>query len=74
MDFECVCESGYKEVVGGCDEICGDGINSGDLECDDGNVTTGDGCDSNCRIEENWNCIIASPDICYSSINDFEGP
>jgi len=34
--------------VGGCEEICGDGANSGGLECDDGNVASGDGCDSNC--------------------------
>lgn len=32
-------------------EICGDGLNLGYYECDDGNLVSGDGCDSNCNKE-----------------------
>lgn len=43
-----------------CLNYCGDGylnISSGDLNtCDDGNQISGDGCDSNCRIEEGFDC------------------
>ena len=39
-----------------CQEICGDGVNIGLKECDDGNRVNGDGCDKNCKIENNWAC------------------
>ncbi|MBD3247473.1 DUF4215 domain-containing protein [Candidatus Pacearchaeota archaeon] len=35
-----------------CDPICGDGYVEGNEECDDGNTENGDGCSSNCRLEE----------------------
>lgn len=43
--------------------ICGDGIRgysaSGDREqCDDGNTTDGDGCDSSCRTEQYFDCPV----------------
>ncbi|HEY0840561.1 MAG TPA: DUF4215 domain-containing protein [Vulgatibacter sp.] len=31
--------------------VCGDGIQAGVEECDDGNEDDGDGCDSSCRVE-----------------------
>ena len=37
-------------------EICGDGINLGQLECDDGNKKDGDGCSSECKIEKGYQC------------------
>ena len=40
---------GYDNV---CDPICGDGYKEGNEECDDGNTDDGDGCDSNCNLEE----------------------
>ena len=52
-------------------EICGDGLNLGSLECDDGNLNDGDGCSSECMIEEGFECIRTStrtPDICRSTI------
>jgi len=47
-------------------EICGDGINLGKHQCDDGNLKNGDGCDSNCNIEPGFTCFKRSgqPDIC----------
>jgi cysteine-rich repeat protein len=52
----------------GCIEICGDGFNFGMVECDDGNLMDGDGCDSKCFIEKGWNCTggsILMPDTCF---------
>ena len=51
----------------GCVEICGDGFNFGMVQCDDGNLLNGDGCNSKCLIEPGWNCSGGSklmPDTC----------
>lgn len=37
-------------------EDCGDGLNMGINECDDGNLINGDGCSSECRIEAGFEC------------------
>lgn len=37
-------------------EICGDDINLKMRECDDGNEKDGDGCSSDCRVEEGFVC------------------
>lgn len=39
-----------------CKEVCGDGINYGFYQCDDGNVISGDGCSSKCMLEPGWVC------------------
>jgi cysteine-rich repeat protein len=51
----------------GCIEICGDGFNFGMVQCDDGNLVNGDGCDSKCFVEKGWACSGGSkfmPDSC----------
>ena len=50
-----------------CSEICGDGLNLGEYECDDGNLVDGDGCSSLCKFEEGFICHGGnniSPDKC----------
>ncbi len=51
-----------------CHEICGDGLNLGEHECDDNNTESFDGCDSSCKIERAWTCSsgnqFAKRDIC----------
>jgi len=37
--------------AGGAPVVCGDGVAAGCEDCDDGNTTCGDGCDSNCQAE-----------------------
>ena len=32
-------------------DVCGDGMQTGQEECDDGNLEAGDGCDAQCREE-----------------------
>lgn len=41
---------------GNCREVCGDGINMGQFECDDGNNVNGDGCSAECTIEKGFKC------------------
>jgi cysteine-rich repeat protein len=36
--------------------LCGDGVRQGSEVCDDGNMVTGDGCDSSCTVEIGWAC------------------
>ncbi len=37
--------------------VCGDGRREGAEDCDDGNVTTGDGCTATCLPEFGWQCM-----------------
>ncbi|CAD8118190.1 unnamed protein product [Paramecium sonneborni] len=37
-----------------CYSKCGDGIKTQDEECDDGNILKGDGCNSQCQLENNY--------------------
>ncbi|CAG9327429.1 unnamed protein product [Blepharisma stoltei] len=56
-----------SQLASNCTEICGDGRNMGQAQCDDGNNKNGDGCSENCTIETGWTCSggsISSPDIC----------
>jgi cysteine-rich repeat protein len=39
------------QVRTGAVEVCGDGVTHGDEECDDGNTSDGDCCDSTCHLE-----------------------
>lgn len=61
----------FDESSLSCREICGDGLNAGILECDDGNSINGDGCSSTCTIEEDYECeggSSSSPDTCKSTV------
>eukprot|EP00658_Telonema_sp_P-2_P043148 TRINITY_DN3109_c0_g1_i2.p1 TRINITY_DN3109_c0_g1~~TRINITY_DN3109_c0_g1_i2.p1 ORF type:complete len:399 (-),score=66.20 TRINITY_DN3109_c0_g1_i2:1570-2766(-) len=39
-----------------CDAICGDRVQVGKEECDDGNRRSADGCSSECLLESGWSC------------------
>eukprot|EP00826_Nyctotherus_ovalis_P051747 TRINITY_DN6483_c0_g1_i1.p2 TRINITY_DN6483_c0_g1~~TRINITY_DN6483_c0_g1_i1.p2 ORF type:complete len:394 (-),score=112.85 TRINITY_DN6483_c0_g1_i1:889-2070(-) len=64
----------YTDINGVCQgnfllssvEVCGDGINLGLNECDDGNKLNGDGCSSECKVEEGFTCSRKKglPDTC----------
>lgn len=52
---------GKVKDPGGSDDgpppsVCGDGVLQGAEECDDGNLTPGDGCDASCRLDQA--CIV----------------
>jgi MYXO-CTERM domain-containing protein len=52
-------------VVEVVESVCGDGMVTGDEECDDGNAEDGDGCDAACVVEE--------PDPTGTTGSDTEG-
>ncbi len=72
-DSSCKIELGYK-CEGGtvddypdpdpdiCYEICGDGLDLQQYECDDMNNVNGDGCNENCEIEPGWACEYGTRD------------
>ncbi len=52
-------------------EICGDGMNMGQVECDDGNNIDGDGCSASCKVERGYKCTPSAdsgPDICLDAL------
>ncbi|CAG9327439.1 unnamed protein product [Blepharisma stoltei] len=56
-----------SQLSSNCIEICGDGKNMGQAQCDDGNNANWDGCSSSCKIETGWSCFggnANSPDVC----------
>ncbi|AFE04091.1 hypothetical protein COCOR_01479 [Corallococcus coralloides DSM 2259] len=72
-------DAGTEPVDAGSPLVCGDGKKEGDEVCDDGNTTSGDGCNASCLVEAGWNCgasglrchaagcgdgIIAAPEEC----------
>jgi cysteine-rich repeat protein len=52
--------NGFNVTRGECVERCGKGFRIF-VQCDDGNNITGDGCSSNCTIENGWTCSGGSP-------------
>ena len=37
--------------------VCGDGVPEGDEACDDGNLVSGDGCNSTCTMNDAWDVV-----------------
>jgi cysteine-rich repeat protein len=65
---ECTIGNGYAGEITcneTCDEIsnciatesCGDEILNGNESCDDGNDNDGDGCSSECILDDGWTCV-----------------
>lgn len=49
------CKLGYWLIDQSCQSLCGDGMFLSKFEdCDDGNLSNLDGCDSTCLIESSW--------------------
>ncbi|CAI2362177.1 unnamed protein product [Moneuplotes crassus] len=68
------CQQGFSQVYNFCSDTCGDGIiqTPQTLECDDGNLINGDGCNSNCKIEAGYVCSLdsQSKSTCIRSCGD----
>jgi cysteine-rich repeat protein len=52
-----------------CTTICGDGIVGGSEQCDDGNLTNGDGCTNTCTIQAGFTCV-GTPSVCSTICGD----
>ena len=82
IEADYVCEGAldYTECGGTgdvCEPDCGLGTRpqGSTKECDDGNLASGDGCSSACRIECGWSCAggsDGSADACISECGDQE--
>ncbi|CAI2361589.1 unnamed protein product [Moneuplotes crassus] len=68
------CQQEFSQVYNFCADTCGDGIIQvpQTLECDDGNIINGDGCNSNCKIETGYVCSLDSQgkSTCIRSCGD----
>lgn len=49
---------------------CGDGKRDGSEACDDGNISTGDGCTPTCTGEMGFSCTSSNPSICTKRPTD----
>jgi len=58
----------FSEIY--CNYECGNGMQEGSEECDDGNTADGDGCSANCTIEE----LLCDPEAELISNGGFEEP
>jgi len=55
-------------------ETCGNGVLEGTEQCDDGNLSFGDGCNQTCAVENLWTCS-GEPSVCTRICGDgFVGP
>ena len=49
--------------------ICGNGLREEKELCDDGNITSGDGCSNTCSIESGFTCTGTQPSVCQKCGN-----
>ncbi|CAD8213792.1 unnamed protein product [Paramecium pentaurelia] len=53
---QCIIGYTFDYIEKYCQPICGNGVVSDDEECDDFNIENGDGCSTQCKIEQNYIC------------------
>jgi uncharacterized delta-60 repeat protein len=53
----------------GTPAACGNGVTEPPEECDDGNLTAGDGCDTGCAVESGFGCS-GTPSTCTAGCGD----
>ena len=74
--YVCVSTNPFGSGLGGmtvCSPDCGDGRRLGTEECDDGDVTSGDGCSATCVVEPGWVCAggsVRTNDTCRTVCGD----
>ena len=60
LPHTCDCVPGFSrpasDPIGACVSSCGNGSRATTEQCDDSNLTDGDGCSASCRIEAGWAC------------------
>jgi cysteine-rich repeat protein len=62
------CGDGYVDFISGPGGSGSGGFGGGGGTyegCDDGNVSTGDGCDTTCQVEDGWSCWYTGENPCH---------
>jgi cysteine-rich repeat protein len=67
------CGLGLINVLASGTSLCGNGVKSGNEQCDDGNVFDGDGCSQSCRYEDPCGCQSGSVFICADQASVMQG-
>jgi MYXO-CTERM domain-containing protein len=67
--FTCACAAGYSGNGATCTPNCGDGMMIAPEACDDGDMTSGDGCSMNCTVETGYACT-GAPSMCAAVCGD----
>lgn len=57
-------------ATNGVDEVCGDNIQEGLEQCDDGNTTSGDGCSATCQLEGVDLSVTKTVSVAQAEVND----
>ena len=67
----CSVDGGFCDGAGICvaAEVCGDDTVTGSEQCDDGNITSGDGCNALCQVETGFSCV-GNPSACSPICGD----
>jgi len=61
--YTCFGDLGQLSNCQGAPQVCGNGAVEGTEQCDDGDTADQDGCDSNCQIEDGYECS-GQPSTC----------
>ncbi len=56
----------YEIVIRKVHTGCGNGFREDGEQCDDGNLISGDGCESDCQITDGWVCNDKQPSACHT--------
>jgi len=67
--FTCACNAGFSGNGTSCAPNCGDGQLIAPEACDDGDMTSGDGCSMNCEVEAGYACT-GTPSTCATVCGD----
>ncbi|KAL4470382.1 hypothetical protein ABPG74_011993 [Tetrahymena malaccensis] len=77
LEYQCsLCDTSlnyFSNNYGGCKlAVCGDGFKDANEQCDDGNNTNYDGCNSQCQIESGWSCTndLGKSSLCNTICGD----
>ena len=68
LGYDCPTE-GQPCVFPNPSRSCGNGAKNDAEECDDGNVRSNDGCNTNCHLEPAFSCSGSAPNVCTATPN-----
>lgn len=69
-----ICRTSGSTAACGPGVTCGDGLVEGTEACDDENTDDGDGCSSDCEVEDGWVCDDDEPSVCGTTCENLLQP